>query len=112
MADPLPHTSGQPAPLRPTFARPLLLTKKRLGLALVLAVLSDAIGAFVTPMPPFAWVVDLITAIVLFIMLGWQWLLLPGILLEAIPGVGVLPFWVLVVIAIAFWGTAHPKWTR
>lgn len=112
MADPLPHTSGQPAPTRPTFARPLLLTKKRLGLALVLAALSDAIGAFVTPMPPFAWGLDLITAIVLFIVLGWQWLLLPGILLEAIPGVGVLPFWILVVVAIALWGTAHPKWTQ
>jgi hypothetical protein len=112
MADLLPHTSGQPAPPRPTFARPLPLPQKRLVLALVLAALSDAIGAFVAPTPPFAWGVDLITAIVLFIVLGWQWLLLPGILLEAIPGVGVLPFWVLVVVAIALWGTAHPKWTR
>ena len=35
--------------------------------------------------------------------------LLPGLVMEAIPGVGVLPFWLLVVGAIAVWGTARPK---
>ena len=42
-------------------------------------------------------------------ILGWQWLLLPGLALEAIPGVGVLPFWLLVVAAIAVLGTPRPK---
>ena len=32
-----------------------------------------------------------------------------GVGMEAIPGVGVLPFWLLVVGAIAVWGTARPK---
>ncbi len=36
------------------------------------------------------------------------WLLLPGLIMEAIPGVGALPFWVLVVGAVAVWGTARP----
>ena len=37
-------------------------------------------------------------------VLGRQWLLLPGPALEAIPGLGVLPFWLLVVGAIAVLG--------
>jgi hypothetical protein len=45
----------------------------------------------------------------LFVVLGWQWLLLPGLVLEAIPGVGVVPFWLLVVGAIAVLGTPRPK---
>jgi len=50
-----------------------------------------------------------VTAALLFVVLGWQWLLLPGLVLEAIPGVGVLPFWLLVVGAIAVLGTPRPK---
>jgi hypothetical protein len=51
----------------------------------------------------------IVTAALLFVVLGWQWLLLPGLVLEAIPGVGVLPFWLLVVGAIAVLGTPRPK---
>jgi hypothetical protein len=29
--------------------------------------------------------------------------------MEAIPGLGVIPFWLLVVGAIVVWGTARPK---
>jgi hypothetical protein len=42
-------------------------------------------------------------------VLGRQWLLLPGLALEAIPGFGVLPFWLLVVGAIAVLGTPRPS---
>jgi hypothetical protein len=47
-------------------------------------------------------------------VLGWQWLLLPGLIMEATPGLGVLPFWLLVVGGIAIWGTPRPKlkWLR
>jgi hypothetical protein len=55
------------------------------------------------------WVVDLVTALLLFMVLGRQWLLLPGLALEAIPGFGVLPFWLLVVGAIAVLGTPRPS---
>jgi hypothetical protein len=61
------------------------------------------------PAPPIVWVIDLGTALLLFMILGRQWLLLPGLALEAIPGVGVLPFWLLVVAAIAVLGTPRPK---
>jgi hypothetical protein len=87
-------------------------SKERLALAFAIAGISDAIGAFATPLPPLVWVVDLATAVLLFMVLGRQWLLLPGLALEAIPGVGVLPFWLLVVGAIAVLGTPRPTFER
>jgi hypothetical protein len=54
-------------------------------------------------------VVDVTTALLLFMVLGRQWLLLPGLALEAIPGMGVFPLWLLVVGAIAVLGTPRPK---
>jgi hypothetical protein len=95
----------------PTNAE-IKFSKKRLALAFAIAGISDAIGAFVSPLPPIGWVVDLGTALLLFIVLGRQWLLLPGLALEAIPGLGVLPFWLLVVGAIAVLGTPRPSFER
>jgi hypothetical protein len=87
-------------------------SKKRLALVFVIAGISDAIGAFATPLPPIVWIVDIGTALLLFMVLGRQWLLLPGLALEAIPGLGVLPFWLLVVGAIAVLGTPRPIFER
>jgi hypothetical protein len=89
---------------QPTEAA-IKFSKKRLAVAFAIAGISDAIGAFATPLPPLVWVVDLGTALLLFLVLGRQWLLLPGLALEAIPGFGVLPFWLLVVGAIAVLGS-------
>jgi hypothetical protein len=78
-------------------------------LAIAVAGLSDALCGFVVFAPPVVWAVDLVTAVLLFAVLGWHWLLLPGLFLEAIPGLGVIPFWLLVVGAILVWGTTRPK---
>src|SRR5215475_9069175 len=83
-------------------------SKKQLALAFVVAGISDLLGAFATLAPPIGWALDIVTAALLFVVLGWQWLLLPGLALEAIPGVGVVPFWLLVVGAIAVLGTPRP----
>jgi hypothetical protein len=88
---------------RPRFS------KERLVLAFTLAALADGLSVFLTPTPPVQWAVDLVTAILLFVVLGWQWILLPGLIMEAIPGFYVFPFWVLVVGAVVMWGTARPK---
>ena len=90
----------------------LKFSKKRLVVAFAIAAVSDAIGAFATPLPPIVWVVDIGTALLLFMVLGRQWMLLPGLALEAIPGLGVLPFWLLVVGAIALLGTPRPKFEQ
>ncbi len=100
---PIPPGEGrQPLP-RPRFSR------RRLALAFTIAALADGLSVFLTLTPPVQWAVDLVTAILLFMVLGWQWILLPGLIMEAIPGLYVFPFWVLVVGAVAVWGTARPK---
>jgi hypothetical protein len=99
-------------PSKPPINATTKFSKKRLALAFAIAGVSDAIGAFATPLPPIMWVVDLGTALLLFMVLGRQWLLLPGLALEAIPGLGVLPFWLLVVGAIAVLGTPRPSFER
>jgi len=97
----------KPRPLvRPRFSR------KRLGLAFIMAALADGLSFFLTFTPPVQWAIDLVTAILLFVVLGWQWILLPGLIMEAIPGLYIFPFWVLVVGAVAIWGTARPKLNR
>ncbi|HET6325148.1 MAG TPA: hypothetical protein VFG04_10780 [Planctomycetaceae bacterium] len=87
----------------------LRFSKRQILLALGIAAISDAVCGFVVFAPPAVWATDVLTAILLFAVLGWQWLLLPGLVLEAIPGLGVIPFWLLVVGAILLWGTARPK---
>jgi hypothetical protein len=110
----LPPTepSNQPTSVATPLPKTLKFSKKQLALAFAIAGISDAIGAFATPLPPIVWLVDLGTALLLFMVLGRQWLLLPGLALEAIPGLGVLPFWLLVVGAIAALGTPRPTFQQ
>ena len=112
MSPPPTEPSKQPSSAETPSLKALKFSKKRLAVAFAIAGISDAVGAFTTPLPPIGWVVDLATALLLFILLGRQWLLLPGLVLEAIPGVGILPFWLLVVGAIAVLGTPRPMFER
>ena len=80
------------------------LSRLRLGLAFLVAAASDLISYWAVLVPPVQWAVDLITALGLFVILGWRWALLPGLVAEAIPILAVFPFWILVVAAVAIWG--------
>ena len=99
----------QDAP-RPTEAPPRIeplqggYRKKRLVLAFAVAAISDVLAVWVVFLPPLQWALDVVTAVLLFLILGRQWLILPGLIAEAIPGIAVFPFWILVVASIAVWG--------
>ena len=112
MNPPPPEPSQQPTSAETPSSNARKFSNRQLALAFAIAGISDAIGAFITLLPPLGWIVDLATALLLFMVLGRQWLLLPGLALEAIPGLGVLPFWLLVVGAIAFLGTPRPRFER
>jgi len=85
--------------------RPLVTAdKKRLAAAFVVAVISDGLSFWLVIAPPVQWAVDLFTALLLFLLLGRKWVILPGLIAEAIPGLNVFPFWLLVVGSIATWG--------
>ena len=66
--------------------------KNRLILAFTVAAISDALAVFVAFAPPLQWALDVGTAALLFLILGSQWMILPGLIAEAIPGDRHLPF--------------------
>jgi antibiotic biosynthesis monooxygenase (ABM) superfamily enzyme len=78
--------------------------KKRMVAAFVVAAISDGLSFWLVIAPPLQWAVDLVTALLLFFLLGRKWVILPGLIAEAIPGLNIFPFWLLVVGSIATWG--------
>ena len=88
----------------PGSASPLLRhSRAKIAIALGVAAVSDAFSIWFTFAPPIQWTIDLATACVLFVIFGKRWALLPGLVMEAIPGMGVFPWWVLVVLSIALY---------
>ena len=69
--------------------------------ALLTAVLSDALGFGAALYPPAHWVLDAVTAVVLFAVLGFRWPLLPALAIEVVPALQLFPAWTLVVVALA-----------
>ena len=88
---------------RPRFAGRTLVA------AFAIAALADGVSVFLTVSPPVQVVADLLAGILLFAVLGWHWALLPGLVMEAIPGLAVFPFWILVVAAVAAGGHAKGR---
>ena len=76
-------------------------SRTRLGIAFGVAAVSDIFAIFTTIAPPAQVALDVGTAAVMFLILGRRWALLPGLIAEAIPGMGVFPVWILVVLSIA-----------
>jgi hypothetical protein len=75
-------------------------SRVQMAAALGIAAVSDIFSIWLTFAPPFQWALDFATAFALFLILGKRWALLPGLVAEAIPGMGVFPVWVLVVASI------------
>ena len=80
-----------------------------LAVAFVLAGISDLLSIWLETLPPIQWLLDLVTAGMLFMLLGRQWMILPGLIAEAIPGLALFPSWLLVVGSISAWGTIQPR---
>jgi hypothetical protein len=72
----------------------------RFGLAFGIAAISDVISFLAEFVPPAQWAIDGATALLLFLVLGRRWAILPGLIAEAIPGMSLFPVWVLVVLSI------------
>lgn len=82
--------------------------RTRLRAAFVVAVVSDLLSVGMQFAPPLQWTLDIATALALFVILGRQWLILPALMAEAVPGLAAFPVWVLVVLSIAMFGTVRP----
>jgi predicted transporter len=76
---------------------------------LLIAGVSDAVS-FVTSLNPFLqFGVDLVTALFLWAVLGWSWVLLAALIPEALPVVSVFPTWTLVILALKGVGMFRKK---
>jgi hypothetical protein len=75
-------------------------SRKRQAVAFAVAAVSDFLSFWTVLAPPMQWLIDLGTALLLFLILGRRWVILPGLVAEAIPGMGVFPVWILVVLSI------------
>jgi hypothetical protein len=75
-------------------------SRKRQAVAFLIAAVSDFFSFWTVLAPPMQWVIDLVTALLLFLVLGRRWVILPGLVAEAIPGMGIFPVWVLVVLSL------------
>ncbi len=69
--------------------------------ALLIAVLSDTLGFGVVLLPPIQWLLDAVTATLLFAALGFRWPLLPALAVEAVPALQLFPAWTLAVVALS-----------
>src|SRR5712691_2056940 len=85
---------------------------KRLAMALAVAAVSDVLSYAVDLVLPLQWGLDMGTAFLLFLILGRRWAILPGLSAEAIPGVGVFPVWVLVVLSIILYDDIRVRRNR
>jgi hypothetical protein len=70
--------------------------------ALLIAIVSDALGFGVVLFPPLQWLLDAITAAALLMVLGFRWPLLIALAVEVIPAIELFPAWTLVVLGMAF----------
>lgn len=78
-------------------------SSRRIALAFAVAAIADALQfpltagmIFGATLPPLALadvVIDLIAMAVTVWLLGFHWVLLPGFILEAIPGIDLIPTW-------------------
>jgi hypothetical protein len=85
------------------IAPPKRPSRARVAMAFAVAAVSDFFSFWATIAPPVQWALDVGTAFALFLILGRRWALLPGLIAEAIPGMGVFPVWILVVLSIAIY---------
>jgi hypothetical protein len=98
MTRPTDHPVVLPPPdVQAPVQRP---SRKRQAIAFLIAAVSDFLSFWMVLAPPMQWLIDLATALLLFLVLGRRWAILPGLIAEAIPGMGVFPVWVLVVLSI------------
>ena len=79
----------------------------RIGLAMAIALVSDGLSFFLSPTviaEPLVIGIDLVTGVLIWFALGRPMLLFAVFLAEAIPGVGMIPLWTMVVALLATTG--------
>jgi len=93
---------NEPPVIDPSPVRPRKLSRLRMAMAMVVALVADGIQLVLGPV---GWVfgdqiIDAVTAILVSWLLGFHWLLLPTFVVELVPVAGEIPTWTGCVIAV------------
>lgn len=86
--------------------------RSRFQAALVLAIAADAVQLLIFPLfaegalSPFDDVLDVVVMAALARLIGWHWEFLPTFVAELVPGLDLVPFWVLAVASV------YRKWKQ
>jgi hypothetical protein len=82
-------------------ATPPDIAKWRFVLAFCVALAADTLG--IPCGEYFVVIFDVVVALVLIVILGFNWMIIPALLIECVPGLGLFPSWVMAVLAITGW---------
>jgi hypothetical protein len=80
--------------------------RPRFRFALLLAIVADLMQLVGFPlfaegaMSPVDDILDIVLALILTGLLGWQWEFMPSFIAKLVPGVDLVPFWTLAVINV------------
>ncbi len=86
--------------------------RSRFRAAIVLAIVADAVQILIFPLfaegaiSPLDDILDLTVMVALIRLIGWHWELLPSFIAELVPGLDLVPFWILAVVNV------YRKWKR
>ena len=69
--------------------------------ALLIAVVSDALGFGAVLFPPVEWLLDAVTAAALLLAIGFRWQLFLALAIEVVPALQLFPAWTLAVLAMS-----------
>jgi hypothetical protein len=84
------------------------VTKKRVRLALALAMLADVLQLGILPLLaegviPYVIVndvMDVVVAVAMILLIGWHWAFLPSFALELVPALNLVPTWTAAVLFV------------
>jgi len=86
------------------------LTPRRVWIARGLAVLVDLVQVVLPPASlfPLVDVIDVLTAVAMFALVGWHWAFLPSFVAEFVPVLDLVPTWTLATVIATRGRTAPP----
>jgi len=81
----------------------------RFVVAFVVAAAADVIIPLISPFEVLVVVGDMVVAVILCAILGFNWIFVPTLLMEAIPGLDLFPTWTVAVLALAGFNVMRRK---
>jgi hypothetical protein len=89
--------------------RPPKLSRRRIALAVIVALVADGLQIPFQLMPPAIAIIDVVAAVITVLLLGFHVLLLPTFIIELFPIVDIAPTWTGCVMAVIYLRKREPS---